>query len=146
MIRHYADRCCAEMDAALAPAGNDALGALRAYFEGEIAGQERAGVGCLVGTLGAEIGGCRGLCREAIDEAMRSFGSRLTEVLRRGQEQGSVRDDLPAAELAAFLLNAWEGALIRMKVLGSVEPLRQCCSFVLDDFIRPAGRGQAGPL
>jgi hypothetical protein len=34
-----------------------------------------------------------------------------------------IRQDLPIAEVAAGLVNGWEGALLRMKLNGSPKPL-----------------------
>ena len=40
-----------------------------------------------------------------------------------------------AEELAEFMLDAFEGSLIRMKIEGTIEPLRKFQFRVLDDFI-----------
>lgn len=49
----------------------------------------------------------------------------FARTLKRGQTQGSIRDDISSEEFADFLVNAYEGTLLRMQVEQSVEPIRQ---------------------
>ena len=93
--------------------------------------------GCLVGNLAAELGGSMELPRQAMAEAMHGTRDALSSALSRAQQQGQIRTDLSAEDLADFLFNAWEGSLLRMKIEGSVEPLRSCVSFALDEFFQP---------
>jgi len=48
-----------------------------------------------------------------------------------------VRADLDAGDLADLLTEAWEGAVIRMKIERSLEPPRRVLSRLLDDYFRP---------
>lgn len=137
VIRHYAARSLACLDVINTQPEADAVAALRCYFSAEIDRCEGKGIGCLLGNLAAELGASQELCRRAMAEAMRASEGRITEAIERGQRAGSIRDDLPASHLASFLFNAWEGALLRMQVEDSVEPLRLCAELVLDSFFRP---------
>ena len=136
VLRHYAAKFGERMQPLIEPQG-DALAVLKTFFEGEIALYEKCPTGCLVGNLAAELGGSMDLPRQAMAGAMRGTRDVFAEVLTRAQQQGAVRTDLPAEDLADFLFNAWEGSLLRMKVGGSVEPLRKCISLALDEFFRP---------
>ncbi len=120
------------------------MAALRKYFRAAIQACEQNRCGCLAGNLGAEIGGSSELCRSAIADAFNGTQERFRAVLEKAQAQGKVRNDLNAGDLAAFMLDAWEGALIRMKVDASVKPLRLFCSLVLDRFLKtqPNGAGE----
>ena len=64
---------------------------------------------------------------------------RFIPVIQKAQKQGTVRNDLAAKELASILVNAYEGALLRMQIEKSVEPLRQFTKLMLDDFLRASG-------
>jgi TetR/AcrR family transcriptional repressor of nem operon len=44
-------------------------------------------------------------------------------VIRDGQADGSIGGRLDADEVARFLINSWEGAVIRMKIANSRQPL-----------------------
>ncbi|MFQ5792360.1 MAG: TetR family transcriptional regulator C-terminal domain-containing protein [Acidobacteriota bacterium] len=136
VLRHFAQGTHERMDAWLGKPKADALSALKAFFGEEIRRHEAARLGCLLGNLGAELGERSELCREAMAEGLKGMEERFSRALACAQEEGTVRNDIPARELATFLLNAYEGALLRMKIEGSVDPLRKLCSLVLDEFLR----------
>ena len=136
VLRHYAGRFGDRMQPLAATEG-DALASLRSFFDREIALYADRPTGCLVGNLAAELGGSLEKPRQVMSEAMQGTRDAFAGILARAQEQGTVRADLSSTELADFLFNAWEGSLLRMKVEGSVEPVRQCVAFALDDFFRP---------
>lgn len=139
VIRVYAETIGRELDQALESRETDALGALRACLDGMIqrfrdkAFQE----GCLVGNLCAEIGDTSPLCHPALQDAFKRWRQSFSHALARAQAGGQVRRDLSADTLADFLLNAWEGSLLRMKAEHSVRPLEQCRDLLLDYFFRP---------
>lgn len=137
VIRHYAARQHEEADAHFSNAGADALGLLRDYFNQAIDSYRSCDnrAGCLIGNLAAELGDSSEPCRVAMAHAMQGLQDRFEGILELAQRQGSVRDDMPADRLAAFVLNAWEGALLRMKIEKSFEPLHQFVAMVLEDFL-----------
>jgi TetR/AcrR family transcriptional regulator, transcriptional repressor for nem operon len=38
--------------------------------------------------------------------------------------------------MADLLANTWQGALLRMKIEQSADPIKQCCHDLLDDYFR----------
>ncbi|MCZ6456490.1 MAG: TetR family transcriptional regulator C-terminal domain-containing protein, partial [Actinobacteria bacterium] len=76
-------------------------------------------------------------CRQAMSDAVLDLRNRFRNALLLAQEQGTVRDDISAAELADLLLNAWEGSIICMKIDRSVKPLKQFIKLIVDDYLRP---------
>ena len=138
VIRHYTAGLLARMDAALGNAELDGLEALRRYYEAAIALYEEQSTweGCLLCNLGAEIGGSSPQGSDAVCAALTGQHERLSRALARAQASGSVRRDVPAADLAHGLLDAWNGALIRMKSRQSVEPLRQFRALFLDRLLK----------
>ena len=138
VIRHYAGQFFDQLDAQLGKPKADALSALKKCFKQMIRcfDESDQACGCLVGNLGAELGASSELCREALAEAMHGIQGRFAQAIKRAQEQGTVRTDISADDLAEFLLNSWEGALIRMKIENSVQPLRKFCTLVFDNFLQ----------
>ncbi len=138
VIRHYAGQFLVQLDAQLGKPKADALSALKRCFKQMIRSFDESdqACGCLVGNLGAELGASSELCREAMAEAMDGIQGRFAKVIERAQDQGKVRTDISADDLAEFLLNSWEGALIRMKIENSVGPLRKFCTLVFDNFLQ----------
>ncbi|MDJ0571122.1 MAG: TetR family transcriptional regulator C-terminal domain-containing protein [Pleurocapsa sp. MO_192.B19] len=135
VIRQYAKQITANMDAWLNDPEKDALDALKQFFDQEILRHQKAREGCLIGNLGAELGDSSELCRQAMSESLQLMQQRFARVLTKAQEQGTVRHDLTAEKLASVLLNGYEGALLRMQIEKSVEPLRQFTKLMLDDFL-----------
>ena len=138
VVRRYATGLLARMDAALEDAERDPLAALKRYFEEGATLYERVGPreGCLLCNLGAEIAGSDGPCAEAVAEALAAEHRRLSRVVALAQAAGQVRADVPAGDLAYALLDAWNGALIRMKSERSIQPLRQFCELHVGRLIR----------
>lgn len=136
-IRRFGDELNRRLDHAL-EAAPDPVAGLRLFF-GELTTEfETAGFrgGCLLANLGAEVDDNE-TCRLALRDAMRGWLDTVVAALRAAQGLGLVRADRPAAELAQLLVDGWEGAVIRMKIEQSAEPLRLCVSRMLDDWFRP---------
>jgi TetR/AcrR family transcriptional regulator, transcriptional repressor for nem operon len=110
-------------DATLTP-----LRRLRGYFESGIVAQRRSECtrGCLFGTLGLELASKNARLRRRIAEEFMRWKERVVACLKQAQQAGELSADHDTAELAGFILSAWEGAILRAKVAKSVEPLQQC--------------------
>ncbi len=72
--------------------------------------------GCLLGNFGAELSDQSRLVRDRLSSLLAGWTRAVECCVRDAQLAGEVRADLDAAVLAAFLLNAWEGAVLRAKV------------------------------
>ncbi len=136
-IEHYA-RCMGDkLGAALADAPSSIEG-VRTFFRAELDAFVKADFvgGCLVANLGAELEGSAP-CRAALAAALGGYVGGISTAIARAQEQGGVRSDISADVLGPLLVDAWEGAVIRMKIERSPAPLEQCLEQVLDGFFRP---------
>lgn len=101
------------------------LARLKAYFKslnqlGPATGFTR---GCLLGNFSAELASQSPDIRQALTAALADWTRDIAAVLAEAQQAGEVSRDLPAGTLAAFLLNAWEGAVLRSRVDRSAAPL-----------------------
>jgi TetR/AcrR family transcriptional repressor of nem operon len=80
-------------------------------------------LGCLVGNLSLELGGSSEPVRAQLVRILDRWDDALTACVRSGQSRaGDIRADLDAAELAAMLIESWEGAALRGKVTRSRAP------------------------
>ena len=77
----------------------------------------------MLGNLGQEIATQNEPLRKKIRLAFRLWRSSIEECIREGQKLSEIRSDIPAETLANFCLDAWEGAMLRMKVERSRKPL-----------------------
>ncbi|WP_394751930.1 TetR family transcriptional regulator C-terminal domain-containing protein [Crenothrix sp.] len=138
VIQHYIEPFIAQLNSHLQNPHIDALTALRRYFNESIGELEKTEFksGCLLGNLMGELGSSNELCRMALQSTLNRYRNLLATGLAKAQQEGSVRDDKTATELADLLLNSWQGALLRMKIEKSVSPLRQCCQDLLNDFFK----------
>jgi TetR/AcrR family transcriptional repressor of nem operon len=87
--------------------------------------------GCLLGNLMGEIGDTSEAVRDALKKAVDRYRDLLESGLSRAQAEGAVRVDRSARSMADFLINAWQCALLRMKVERSAAPLRAFVDDVL---------------
>ena len=72
--------------------------------------------GCLLGNFGAELSDQSRLVRDRLSSLLAGWTRALECCVRDAQRAGEIRADLDAAVLAAFLVNAWEGTVLRTKV------------------------------
>jgi TetR/AcrR family transcriptional repressor of nem operon len=80
-------------------------------------------LGCLIGNLSLELGGSSEPARTELLRILDRWNDALTTCVRSGQGgSGGIRTDLDTVELAALLIEAWEGAALRGKVTRSRAP------------------------
>ncbi len=79
--------------------------------------------GCLIGNFSAELSSQSADIRAALDEVLTDWTKDIAQVIAEAQKAGDVSRDIPATMLAAFLLNAWEGAVLRSRVEKNSAPL-----------------------
>lgn len=138
VVRHYIEPFIQQLDAHLQRKGVKADVALRSYFDELIIETKRRDFkgGCLLGNLIGEIGDTSDLCQTSLREAVHRYREKLREGIARGQSEGSFRKDLDAKDMADFLVNVWQGSLLRMKIERSVRPLTQVCDMLLKGYFR----------
>jgi TetR/AcrR family transcriptional repressor of nem operon len=72
--------------------------------------------GCMIGNMSTEMPEQSPMVRERLAVVMAAWSRAIESCVREAQADGSMRRDLEARTIAAFLLNAWEGAVMRSKV------------------------------
>lgn len=111
---------------------------LKAYFEDRIEAFRAAGFarGCLLGNISAEVADHSDLMREHLVKHFASWSGFFETCIAQAQEEGAVENRLPADLMARFVLNSWEGALLRMRAAKSDEPLIEFKTIVFDVVLR----------
>lgn len=137
-IRHYIEPFIQRLSGHLQNPELDGLAALKIYYMELIEEVAKSGFkgGCLLGNLMGEIGDTSSICRDALLDAVERYSNLQRTALERGQQQGTVRLDKSAKAMADLMLNGWQGALLRMKVEQSIEPLKAVCQDLLDDYFK----------
>lgn len=138
VTQHYIAPFIKQLDKHLQCPECDALTAINRYFAeliNELENTDFQG-GCLLGNLMGEIGDTSEVVRASLQEAVIQYRDLLETGLAKAQQEGTVRRDKSAQEMADLLVNTWQGVLLRMKIDKSSVPLRQCCENLLDDYFK----------
>jgi TetR/AcrR family transcriptional regulator, transcriptional repressor for nem operon len=138
VIQFYIEPFITQLSFYLQKSDHDALGALHEYFDALIVEVEKVDFkgGCLLGNLMGELSDTSDLCQKSLHTAVNRYRDILRTGIAKAQQQGSVRNDKSALEMADLLMNTWQGALLRMKIEKSADPLRQCKQNLLSEFFK----------
>ncbi|MFT4086710.1 MAG: TetR family transcriptional regulator C-terminal domain-containing protein [Gordonia sp. (in: high G+C Gram-positive bacteria)] len=100
---------------------------LRRYSEGRMSRMSAGGYvrGCLLGNLTLETADHSDLIRTRLASHFATWSALMKDCVDQAQREGSITTTLPAATVADFLLDSWEGALLRARAEKSDEPLRR---------------------
>lgn len=136
VIDRYADIAAASAipdDASTTP-----LGWLRRYFEALVPLYEARGFaeGCLLGNLTLEMADQSEPMRARLAVGFARWQATLAAVFRAAADRGELPGGADPDALAAFCLDGWEGALLRMKAEKSAAPLRLFIAMVFDHLLR----------
>jgi TetR/AcrR family transcriptional repressor of nem operon len=98
---------------------------LEAYFDDRIEAFRTAQYvrGCLMGNFSAEAADQSALIRDRLTKHFGVWWELLEACIAEAQKQEELSDQISASLLAKFLLNSWEGALLRMRAEKSDTPL-----------------------
>ncbi len=139
IIQHYAEWVDQAWEQCLSDAPPDALGAIRHTFARFVEHHARTECqGCLVGNFAAEVAESSAPCREVLQTSLDAWRVRLADLIERAQAEGSMRRDLPARTLSLLFWDAWEGALLRMKIERHTGPLSDTVALMLDHLMAPS--------
>jgi TetR/AcrR family transcriptional repressor of nem operon len=99
---------------------------LRRYFKDLIATYGRRGgpiAGCLLGNLSLEVAGQNAEIRKLLGQAFDAWQNAIAKTIREAIEKQELPKTTKADDLAALLVNGWEGAQVRAKAEQSDKPL-----------------------
>jgi TetR/AcrR family transcriptional repressor of nem operon len=103
---------------------------IRAYFEAVIEQNVSCGVrkGCLLGNFATELAPHSEQIAKAVTDALHNWSAAVGVALTQAQEAGELASDVDTDALARYLVDSYEGAAARAKLIGDRAPM--------DDFIR----------
>src|ERR1700677_276407 len=118
VLEHYWEQGAKKNLAVLSDESIPALTRLKTYFS-ERAEVHAAGHferGCMLGNLATEVTGQSRLVRDHLAGLFAGWVRAVANCVREGQENGEITLDLDPVTIASFLVNAWQGAIMRAKV------------------------------
>jgi TetR/AcrR family transcriptional repressor of nem operon len=100
---------------------------LRAYFKemNKTLLDSNFGRGCILGNMSAELANQSELIRGSLVNYYAGWTQALADTITEAQAAGEIKNKAPAKELAAFILDAYEGALLRARVEQSNAPFER---------------------
>ena len=100
---------------------------LKLYFRrlNELGRKLKYRQGCMVGNLSVEMSDQSPIMRERLAVILATWSRAIGACVKEAQEDGSMRRDLEPTVVAAFMLNSWEGTVMRAKVDRSSVPFDQ---------------------
>ena len=103
---------------------------IRAYFEAVIEQNVSCGVrkGCLLGNFATELAPHSTEIANAVTDALDNWSVAIARALAQAQEAGELSKDADVEALGRYLVDGYEGAAARAKLIGDRTPM--------DEFIR----------
>lgn len=91
--------------------------------------------GCLVGKFMAEVSAETPKIRESVRRVLNLWGDQLSSAIAEGQRQGTIRKDFEAGDLAAFLIDSYEGAILRTRLEEKPRALKQFTRIIFSSIV-----------
>jgi TetR/AcrR family transcriptional regulator, transcriptional repressor for nem operon len=112
---------------------------LRRYFEEliDVYGPEATISGCLVGNLSLEMADHSVAIQTLLHQSFAHWQAGIAGVLGEAIDRGDLARSAKPQELASFLLNSYEGALLRSKADRSAKPLETFLHFTFNVLLKP---------
>ncbi|XXJ20160.1 TetR family transcriptional regulator C-terminal domain-containing protein [Desulfovibrio caledoniensis] len=138
MVNHFGTMFRGIIDSALNDSSLTPLEQLRKIFDGFAAHFAAHGYtrGCPVGNLAQEMSDLSEPFRLRLIQAFDGMTSRLAAILENAKAKGEIAADLDTHETAIFMVEAWHGAIIRMKVTKNGEPLELFSRFIFNKVLK----------
>ena len=137
VLEKYATREGEHAAAVLNDTAVSPLKRLRRYFSDlmKVYGQKGPIPGCMMGLFSLEIAGESPQVRKRLSASFEHWQHGIAAVLRQAVVQKELAAGTDAESLAGFLLNSWEGALLRSQAEKSNAPLETFMRYVFDELL-----------
>jgi TetR/AcrR family transcriptional repressor of nem operon len=126
VVDTYSERHMAKLRQFLHDERVSPLTRLQSYFDERIATFEKLGCrrGCMMGNLSLETSDRNEVLRRHLAQHFETWAGLIAQCIAEAQARGEIGTKTNPRLLADFVLNSWEGALLRMKTTRSIEPLK----------------------
>jgi TetR/AcrR family transcriptional repressor of nem operon len=118
--------------------GVPALRRLRTHFEAlnDLFVKSKFERGCLLGNFSGELANQSEVIRRSLAQLYKTWTEDLQVAIADGQREGVIARDRNAGDIAAFLLDAYEGALLRARVERSRKPFDRFMQFAFETILK----------
>lgn len=93
-------------------------------------------LGCPIGNLSQEMGNLNPAFRKKLEEIFQMMVSPVEKLLKEAQQRKELSKKVDTREMADFIINSWEGAILRMKVQKNPDALRLFDKMLFDGILK----------
>tara|TARA_B100001250_G_C19702716_1_gene745497 strand:- start:359 stop:937 length:579 start_codon:yes stop_codon:yes gene_type:complete len=86
--------------------------------------QKEFNEGCLLGNSSTELGGQNIHFASLLNNEFLKMEKLFAKCLTQAKNQGELQSNMSPDELAGFIVNSWEGVILRMKVTKTLDPMK----------------------
>lgn len=139
VIEASADESVAVLKEYLTDRSKSPMARLRAYYEAarDCCATHGARRECLITNLALETSQLSEPMRAAVKCGYDQWVAVIAKTIREAQVAGEIDPQENPEQLADLLINAWEGATLRMQIDATVEPLNQFIEYILNRLPTP---------
>ena len=126
----YMEGAHAALDQCLGDESLPPLRRVRRFFE--MTAQKYRGegyLGCLLGGLGQELSGVSETFRRKVEDCFSQIEKRIARCIELAIARGELAKGTDARHMAKLLVNCWEGAALRSRMLRDARPLEEMLDF-----------------
>ena len=136
-VRGYAEQAYAALDERLSDESRPPLERVRAFFAAIFADWDRRSCreGCLLGNIGQELADVNESFRQIVAQSLDQWTARIGKCLAEAQRRGELTPGVDPHELASQLIDGFEGAALRMKLVKSTAPLEGFLRLFFDQLL-----------
>jgi TetR/AcrR family transcriptional regulator, transcriptional repressor for nem operon len=144
VIERYMVEVHAGLEQCLGDRAVPPLQRVRGFFEATREKYRGEGyLGCLLGGLGQELSGVSELFRGRIERCFQEIAQRITVCLDEAVSRGELAASTNTGQLADLLVDCWEGAALRTRLLRDPAPLNTMLDFYFQSMAGPTRRPPA---
>jgi len=145
VIDRYMTAVHAGLDECLGDQKVEPLQRVRNFFEATREKYREEGyLGCLLGGLGQELSGISDVFRARIERCFKEIAGAIATCIEEAIARGALSKQTNAQQLADLLVDCWEGAALRTRLVKDPKPLRTMLDFYFQS-MAPAAREHAKP-
>ncbi len=86
-------------------------------------------LGCMLGGLGQELSGVSPVFQKRIEACLSAIASRIADCMEQAQASGDLPPGADPRHMANLVVNCWEGAALRSRLLRDPAPLDSMLDF-----------------
>ena len=130
VVERYMDEVHGGLDGSLGDRSLAPLDRVRKFFESTRDKYREDGyLGCMLGGLGQELSGVSPVFQEKIEACLSAIAGRIAECMKEAQSRGELPPDADPCHMANLVVNCWEGAALRSRLLRDPAPLNSMLDF-----------------